>query len=146
MTANNPFYSDLFNGLKALAEYSFPKKCANCGQTYETADQFLAETQALRASTSGLKESEEEDGTKIIEVFRNCQCGSTMMEFFGDRRDLSEKGLQRRQKFEEIMDFLDKNGLDRQVARAELLKVMRGEKSDTLSKMIPQPKNNGQQK
>jgi len=140
MTDNNQFYSELFSGLKALAESSFPKKCANCGRLFESANQFLLETQDINTSTTGLKQSEDEDGSKIVEVFRNCLCGSTLMDFFSDRRDFSEAGTIRREKFDELLNFLNENGLDRKIARAELLKVMRGEKSKVLSKIRPPTK------
>ena len=132
MTDNNLFYSELFNGLKVLAESSFPKKCANCGRTFESAEQYLLETEDINTSTTGIKQSEDEDGTKILEVFRNCPCGSTLLDFFCDRRDLSGAGTKRREKFDELLDFLNKNGLDREIARTELIKVIRGEKSEIL--------------
>jgi len=137
MTDDNQFYSELFKGLRELAESAFPKKCTNCGRLFVSAEQFLLETQDINASTTGLKQSEGDDGSKIIEVFRNCPCGSTLMEFFNDRRDTSEAGIKRRGKFEELMSFLQNNNLDKTTARMELIKVLRGEKSEILSKMRP---------
>ncbi len=140
MTDNHQFYSELFNGLKALAESSFPKKCSNCGRVFDTANQFLLETQSINTTTTGLKQTEDEDGSKIVEVFRNCPCGSTLMDFFSDRRDFSEAGIKRREKFDELLKFLNENGLDTKIARTELIKVMRGEKSEVLSKISPPTK------
>ncbi len=131
------FQQQLFDGLKALADTAFPKQCANCGRTFETVDEFLTETEDIRPALSGLKEATEEDGSKIVEVFRNCPCGSTRMEFCGDRRDFSEAGLKRRQRFDELLVFLESNGLDKTVAREELIKVMNGGKSDVLSAIEP---------
>ena len=140
MTDNIHTYSELFEGLKALVESSFPKKCVNCGRIYESEAQFLLETKNISPSTTGLKQSEDDDGKKIIEVFRNCSCGSTLMDFFSNRRDFSEAGTKRREKFQELMDFLCENGLDRKTARTELIKVMHGEKSEILSKISPPTK------
>jgi hypothetical protein len=140
MTDDRQFHADLFAGLKALAESSFPKRCGNCGRQFESAEQFLRETRGISASATGLKESADEDGGSILEVFRNCSCGSTLMDFFSDRRDLSPAGINRRQRFEELLAFLEVNGLDRQLARLELLKVMRGEKSQVLASIRP-PQN-----
>jgi len=134
MTNKTPFYDELFKGLRALAESSFPKKCASCDRIFESADQFLKETHEINPSTTGLKQSEDDDGSKIVEVFRNCPCGSTLMDFFSDRRDFSEAGLKRREKFDTILRFLIENGLEKEIARAELIKVMRGNKSEVLSK------------
>ncbi len=137
MTEKTRFQKELFAGLNALAESSFPKKCANCGRSFETAEAFLLETQGVNESSSGLKQSVDDDGRQIVEAFRNCPCGSTLMDFFSDRRDLSEAGLKRREKFEKLLIFLVDNGLDRETARQELLKVVRGERSEILSSLHP---------
>jgi len=86
-------------GLTAFIEKSFPKKCSVCGAIFQTADQFLTETQNMPNGRSSLKEALEEDGTEIVEVFRNCSCGSTLMEEFNSRRDNSTIGKERRAKF-----------------------------------------------
>lgn len=48
------FYKTLFKGLKEFTNTSFPKKCANCGRIFTSAEQFLSETQSTNTSTSGL--------------------------------------------------------------------------------------------
>lgn len=146
MTDNESFHDELIKGLKALAESAFPKKCANCGRSFESAEQFLSETQKINAKTSGLKQVDDEDGSKIVEVFRNCPCGSTLMDFFGNRRDLSEAGEKRRGKFDELLNFLSENGLDKTTARTELIKVAHGEKSEILSKISPPTRTNSTRK
>lgn len=124
-----------YSGLRALAETTFPKQCANCGRQFETAEQFLAETVEIDRQRSGLKQSfDDDDVTVIVELYRNCPCGSTLMDFFNDRRDTSAAGLARRRAFGEMLDFLTDAGLDVPTARTELLKVLHGEKSDILSK------------
>jgi len=86
-------------GLTAFIETSFPKKCSVCGATFKTAAQFLIETENMPNGRSSLKEAIEEDGMAIVEVFRNCSCGSTLMEEFNSRRDNSTIGKERRAKF-----------------------------------------------
>ena len=131
------FYNKLFDGLNTLAESAFPRKGETCGRMFETAEQFLKETEDIRESVTGLKQSRDDDGAIIVEAFRNCPCGSTLMDFFNDRRDQSGAGDARRNKFNELLAFLMENGLEREIARTEMLKVMRGEKSETLSKIRP---------
>lgn len=126
-----------FKDLKALAESAFPKRCANCGRVYDTAEQFMAETENINPDRTGLKSSLDDDGSTIVEAFRNCVCGSTLMDFFSDRRDVSDKGLARRQKFGELLDYLVEQGLEFAIARTELLKVLRGEKSEVLKDFKP---------
>lgn len=60
------------------------------------------------------------------------------MELFNDKRDLSANGIKRRKKFDELINLLKKNNIDEVTARNELLKVLRGEKSEILSKINPQ--------
>lgn len=125
------------SGLRELAESSFPKKCPTCGRVFETAAEFVAQTQPVRASHSGVKAAQDDNGVALLEIYRNCPCGSTLMDFFSERRDVSEKGLMRRQRFGELYDYLVAGGMDKAVARAELLKVMRGEPSEVLKKIAP---------
>lgn len=136
MTDGNPFQNALFKGLRALAESSFPKRCANCGRTFQTAEQFLSETRDISTSRSGLKEADDDKGNKIVEAFRNCPCGSSLMDFFSDRRDFSETGVRRRKEFGELLDFLEKQNVERSLARTELLKFMRGEHSELLTRFL----------
>ncbi|MGZ3235955.1 MAG: hypothetical protein ACXU8A_01100 [Burkholderiaceae bacterium] len=125
----------LFKGLKLLAESAFPKHCKNCGRTFETAEAFLRETQQISQDRTGLKQSWDDNDVTIVEVYRNCPCGSTLMDFFSDRRDYSEAGLQRREKFEKLIVQLISYGLTRDIARAELIKVLRGQVSEVLDEL-----------
>ncbi len=124
------------NGLTALLESSFPKRCNTCGREYQTAQQFLRETQDLPRAKSCLKEAIEDDGTAIVEVFRNCICGSTLMDEFNNRRDVSKQGKNRRDKFAQLLDHLVERGLDRQTARFELLELLRGRPSKLLDDLL----------
>lgn len=128
--------SALFLGLRALADSAFPKRCANCGRTFENAESFIKETEQIRQGASGLKQSFDDEDLPIVEVYRNCPCGSTLMDFFSDRRDLSERGLKRRKKFGEMLDILTAKGIEHEVARTELLKVLRGEHSDLITGIL----------
>jgi len=85
----------VFDGLKPLP-LKFPRKCNNCGREYANEAEFLQQTQALRSDRSPLKEAEGEDGETIVEVFRNCVCGSTLMDEFQSRRDDTPEGRSRR--------------------------------------------------
>jgi len=122
----------LFRGLRTLSDSSFPKECKNCGHRYESARQYFNETKDISETVTGLKQSYDDDGSVIVEVFRNCVCGSTLMDFFGDRRDTSEQGIQRREKFSELHEMLIEKGIDRKTAKEELLKFMHGQESTLL--------------
>lgn len=132
MTASVSINDDFFSGLRALADSAFPKHCANCGKVFASASQFILETRAIRENMSGLKQSMDDIDNTIVEVYRNCPCGSTLMDFFSDRRDISDSGLRRREKFAELLAYLIEKGWETQLARTELIKVLRGEKSELL--------------
>lgn len=122
----------LFRGLKSLSRTAFPKKCPTCGRVYDNEQQYISATQAIRPAKSGLKESFDDDDNQIVELYRNCVCGSTLMEFFGDRRDNTPNGVKRREIFGKLLDLLVAEGIEREVARQELLKKLYGKKSELL--------------
>ncbi len=93
-------------GLKALPEAVFPKKCACCGRVYQTAEQFLEQTQGIKSGKSSLKQTDD-DGLVLVEVFRNCVCGSTLMDEFHSRRDESEEGRRRRAEYARLHGLVD---------------------------------------
>ncbi len=128
---------DFLHGLRELAEASFPKRCPTCERVFETAAEFIAQTQPVRASHSGVKQSQDDNGVAMLELYRNCPCGSTLMDFFSERRDVSDKGLLRRKRFGELHEYLVANGVDKALAHGELLKVMRGGSSDLLKNIAP---------
>ncbi len=126
---------ELYFGLKALSESTFPKKCASCGAIFKNSEEFFAKTIKINKS-SGLKQTEDYDGQKIVEVFRNCHCGSTLMDDFCNRRDESEAGIIRREKFEKILVILINKGFSRETARLEILKFMHGKHSSLINGML----------
>ena len=126
----------LFAGLTALAKSSFPKRCNTCGRDYPNVDSFIAETEALQGH-SGLKAAMDDEGDSMVELFRNCVCGSTLLDFFNDRRDLTDEGARRRANFGEVLGYLEARGIPHHQARLELLKVMQGENSQVLSELPP---------
>lgn len=112
-----------FSPLQAEA---FPKKCSGCGKVYADEQQFLAETTSVAHGPSDIRSVRDDaaDNNIYLEVFRNCACGSTLMELFHSRRDLSEPGLTRRQLFDSMLTILLEAGHDRQEARAILLQQL----------------------
>jgi hypothetical protein len=75
-----------YRGLRALEGKSFPKRCANCGRIFVTVEDFVRETRPAGIGGRGFKKGVGEDGSVIVELFRNCPCGSTLMDSFADRR------------------------------------------------------------
>lgn len=117
---------ELFAGLKELAESSFPKYCGCCHRIYRNSAEFLAATLPLRTDSSGLKQSLDDNDHIIVNLFRNCVCGSTLLECFRNRRDLSKEGIKRRLQFQDMVDKLVAKGCPEATARVDLLKIIHG--------------------
>lgn len=124
----------LLAGLQQLVAGAFPKTCPSCGRTYKDFEQFIRETRPLEQH-SGLKEIEDK-GNVSVEVYRNCPCGSTLMDMACDRRDESENGRRRRVRFESVVQLLIKEGLSREQARIEVLLAIRGIDSPVLNRLL----------
>ncbi|MBW9258478.1 MAG: hypothetical protein K1562_12765 [Candidatus Thiodiazotropha sp. (ex. Lucinisca nassula)] len=77
----------------------------------------------------------EEGDEPIVELYRNCVCGSTLMEFFSDRRDTSENGLRRRQLFDDLLMQLVEMDITAEEARKELKQFIATGESELLRKM-----------
>lgn len=116
-----------FEGLRALLDSAFPKTCANCGYVYLSAEQFFLETRDMPRGRSSLKAAIEDDGLVLVEAFRNCRCGSTLMNEFGCRRDQSEKGQRQRLAFDKVMGQLKARNIAEDIARAEIIKFLHGQ-------------------
>ena len=120
-----------------MEESAFPKKCRNCGRVFETPADFFTETRDIIEDDRGLKQIVDEDSSVVVEAFRNCPCGSTLMDHFSDRRDMSPAARERRERFDEYLNYLVDEGLDADIAYAELVKVARGGESEILAEFKP---------
>ena len=129
--------SEWYSGLRPKGESAYPKTCGNCGRVYETPDDFFTETGNIKPEDTGLRASNDEVGGVIVEAFRNCLCGSTLMENFADRRDMSPAGHERRERFDQMLNYLVEIGLNADTAYTELLNVARGGESNILAKIKP---------
>ncbi|PRC94249.1 oxidoreductase [Solimicrobium silvestre] len=143
----NTAHQNWFAGLKSLSQSDFPKKCACCGRVYQSEEDYFQETKAIRNAHTGLKVAQDDDDGLLVELFRNCVCGSTLLAFFSDRRDQSDAGNIRRKLFDEVLDYIVQTGVAPITARTELLRVIHGEQSDMLelwhAKILAAEKNGG---
>ena len=125
----------LYDGLKALSDAAFPKQCPVCGRRYETLDAYIRGIEASRRAEDDPKSGPDDEGQPNVELYRNCPCGARLLDCFDDRRDLSQPGLKRRRLFGQLLEVLDRKGVEPHIARVELIRLMRGEKSKALSDM-----------
>ncbi|MFH0934127.1 MAG: oxidoreductase [Pseudomonadota bacterium] len=124
---------DIFAGLRELADTAFPKRCRFCGREYSNSAEFLAATRPIKPDASGLKQGHDDEGHPIVELFRNCVCGSTLLESYWNRRDLTDNGIMRRKRFHDMADKLVAAGYTQETARSELIKFVRGQPNELLN-------------
>lgn len=115
--------------LRSMIADMFPKRCPCCGKVYRDLEDFLAETRPIPAGGSML-ENLERDDFSIIDMNRNCTCGSTLMVVTSERRDMSRDGRAFRHRFGEAIKRMVRLGMAPESARNELLKLLRGEDPD----------------
>jgi hypothetical protein len=130
------FYQDL----QTLVDTTFPKICPKCERTFASQEEFLRETIPVRDITltdnSGLFALEGGDAPTTVGVFRNCECGTTLMADFMDRRDNSDKGQGRRDQFDNLHAMLTDHGVAPIDARNELLSVLHGQRSKIIDDLL----------
>jgi hypothetical protein len=113
----------LYQGLRAIWDTEFPKSCPKCHRVYHSFEEYLVDTFPLE-HCSGLMGYNVGAPGEQVGLFRNCACGTTIMAFCHDRRDLSETGYRRRSLFGQLMNRLIDNGIAAQEARTRLLDEM----------------------
>jgi len=127
---STPINHQFIQGLNQLAASSFPKSCSNCGRLFVSAEQFLSETEDLELINSKFKEY-----YNLPKALQKCPCGSELEEVI-DRRVLSEKGHKRRDTFERMLAILEKKGIDRHIAKSELIRATHGRISEFLKNIL----------
>lgn len=134
--------SDLFEGLQALHANAFPKTCACCGMVFTDQAHYIAGTVPVAADKSGFKSMLDDDEHDVLGWFRNCKCGSTLLTYHLDRRDMSAQGLKRREKFAALQQRLLAVGWTAEEARQALLAVVqRGEVTAHLQQALKQARS-----
>ena len=76
--------------LETTGAFSFPRQCHCCGQVYSDVEGYFTATQPAGLSQSGLKQSLDDADATVVEAYRNCQCGSTLLVGFTDRRQKNQ--------------------------------------------------------
>lgn len=115
--------SELYQGLRAIWDTEFPKTCPLCERVYHSFEEYLANTSKLEHG-SGLMGYKVGEAGEQVGIFRNCACGTTIMAFCHDRRDLTDFGNRRRELFGELMARLTVNGIEAGEARIRLLEEL----------------------
>lgn len=116
---------NLLAKFRNLANEGFPHHCA-CGRSYKDLEDFLARTTSPHASSSGMVASLVGEGAEVVDLFRNCACGSTIMVIIQERRNFSRRTRYHRHLMQATMDACESAGVSHEQARGELLACIRG--------------------
>jgi len=121
-------------GLRSAVDNNFPKTCRNCGRIYQNVDDFILDT-ALTMQGGGLKQGFTDEEQAIVELLRNCQCGSTLISPFYSRRSSSDLASECRHQFDKLVSQMAVSGKKPDVAREELRQVITGGYGDILEQL-----------
>ncbi|HWL17310.1 MAG TPA: hypothetical protein VNR00_17010 [Opitutus sp.] len=114
-----------YEGLSVRSADVFPLACTRCQRRFTDIKDFIARTTPVFQS-SGLMEREDAAGSSFVLLLRNCLCGTSLALRCQDRRDRSEAGQQRRQRFAPLVELLVDSGFQPEQAQAEARRLLRG--------------------
>lgn len=126
--------ASLQKGIMTLIGTAFPRRCVHCGRVYKSLDEFMSHAQPVKADS--ILKAISDKNNPAIELNRQCECGSAMLELVQERRSLTPEGRKRRKVFGELMVTLQRLGWSEGDARSALLKTMNGEKSERLVALL----------
>ena len=138
---SDPSPSDLLSGisldeefldeLQELAEAAFPKHCQTCGRIYSGPELLpLATVSATESITAPVAEI-----TQKVRLYRRCACGDALHDYFTDRRDMTEMGRKRRERFFAVVSDIQNIGIQAGEARDAVLAFLRGETHPVFQKL-----------
>jgi hypothetical protein len=116
-------WKDMFNfssSGKDRFKNIFPNICPECGEKYCNTDDFFAKTDDISSAVL------ESDSGNPVKIKINCRCRSCEHIFtfiIDERRDLSKHGCYIRNKFGQMLEMLVDEGMNREDARKEMLKL-----------------------
>jgi len=113
-----------YEGLQALPAVQFPITCSRCQRRFTDIHDFVARTTPIFQST-GLMEREDPPSGSFVLLLRNCLCGTSLALRCQDRRNHSELGELRRQRYDTLVNLLVEVGVDAEGAREQVRRLLR---------------------
>jgi hypothetical protein len=117
-----------YDGLTVKSADIFPLVCTRCQRRFTDFKDYVARTTPLFHS-SGLMEREDAAGEPSVLLLRTCLCGASVALRCNDRRDRSETGLRRRNRFNTLVALLLESGTELEEAQQEVRRLLNSSSS-----------------
>lgn len=112
------------DGLTVRSADLFPLLCTRCQRRFTQLQDFIVRTTPIFQS-SGLMQREEPDtgGTYVL-LLRNCLCGASLALRCQDRRNQTDQGRLRRNRFGTLVNLLVEVGVEPAKAEQEVRRLL----------------------
>lgn len=117
-----------YDGLTVRSSDLFPLVCTRCQRRFTHLQDFVSRTTPIFQS-SGLMEREDPDTGTFVLLLRNCLCGTSLALRCQDRRNQSERGRLRRNRFGTLVDLLVEVGVQSDKAEQEVRRLLHSAKT-----------------
>lgn len=112
-----------YDGLSVRTTDVFPLTCVRCQRRFTEINDFVARTTPIFHS-SGLMEREDPATGTFVLLLRNCLCGTSLALRCKDRRDRSDQGRERRDRFDHLVGLLTQSGFHSDKATFEARRLI----------------------
>jgi hypothetical protein len=112
-----------YEGLAVRSNDLFPLVCPRCQRRFTHIHDFLARTTPIFQS-SGLMERQDPDSGTFVLLLRNCLCGTSLALRCQDRRNQSDRGRLRRDRYGLLVNLLVEVGVESDRAQREVRKLL----------------------
>ena len=112
-----------YEGLAVRSNDIFPLVCPRCQRRFTQIHDFLSRTTPIFQSSGLLERDDPETGTFVL-LLRNCLCGTSLALRCQDRRNQSERGRLRRDRYGTLVHLLVEVGVESQRAQLEVRKLL----------------------
>lgn len=112
-----------YEGLQVTSGDLFPLVCPRCQRRFRDLPDYIARTTPVFCSSGLVQRSQPGDGTFVLLV-RTCLCGSSLALRCKDRRNQTEDGQHRRNRFDLLMALLREAGVSPNEAQAEVRRLL----------------------
>lgn len=112
-----------YDGLSVKSADVFPLTCTRCQRRFTEINDFITRTTPIFQS-AGLMQREDPGTGPFVLLLRNCLCGTSLALRCNDRRDHSDQGRLRRDRFKSLVGLLVEVGVDTEQAQREVRRLL----------------------